>query len=312
MTLKSKLALLLLTSISYFSTNAQESALKVSHRINSDKSVDFDYEKTDPGTYTVLMKFNELSNSSVNRDLQITAKYYSGRLTSLRPDNKDLGIGFSYSTSFIRGKLKPKYDPNFLYLLPYKKNAKVKALESYYVNSVYFGNTEPEDWKAYRLFSAQQDTVTAIRKGIVVDIKDLYDTDESGGISYTSKTNDLIIEHTDGTLAVYRGFKKGSIALKVGQTVLPGTTLGINTRSNGNKLFGINIMVYYLKSADFESAKNKNLSNAKSLYGFITPHFNTAENADAILVLNQEYTSSGNVEVFKKELSKKEMIAELK
>lgn len=312
MSFKSKLALLLLTSISYFSTNAQESTLKVSHRVNSDKSIDFDYEKTDPGTYTVLMKFNELSNSSTNRDLQITAKYYSGRLTSLRPDNKDLGIGFSYSTTYIRGKLNPKYNPNFLYLLPYKKNTKVKASESYYVNSVYFGSTEPEDWKAYRFFSVNQDTVTAIRKGIVVELKDLYDTDESGGITYTSKTNDLIIEHTDGTLAVYRGFKKGSISLKIGQTVLPGAPLGINTRSNGNKLYGISIMVYYLKSADFESAKNKNLSNTKSLYGFITPHFSTTENADVILVPNQEYTSSGNYEVFKKELSKKEMSAELK
>lgn len=312
MNINIKAVFILLTLISCFSANAQEQALKVSYRVNSDKSVDFEYLKTDPGTYTVSLQFKELSNSLSNKDLQMSAKYYSGRLLSLRPDKKDLAIGFSYSVNFIRGKLKPKYSPEFIYLLPYKKDTKVKVSELFHVGSVYFGNQQPDDWKAYRFFSEQQDTVTAIRKGIVVEVKDLYETNEPGEISYTSKTNDLIIEHADGTLAAYKGFKNGSIKVVTGQTVLPGASLGVNSKSNGKSAYGINVMIYYLKSADFESVRNKNLTNSKSLYGFITPHFITAEQADGILVPNQEYTSTLNLDVFKKELSKKEVSASLK
>lgn len=295
----------------YFSIakiSAQESQIKVNYKVNdANKNVEFSYEKTDPGTYTVRVKLNRLTNTSTPDQQDFSVKGLYGGLLTLRPDNKEQGIGFSYTYSYIRGKLKPKYDADFVYTLPCKRGSKVRVAESGFIGAMYFGNTTPEDWKFYRFYTPNEDTVTAARKGMVVEIKDVYQTDATDDMAFTSKTNDITIEHADGTLGVYRGFKKGSIAVKVGQTVIPGNTLGLNSRYNANSQFNIAFTVMYLKSMDFEGVKS--LQNAKSLYGFVTPHFSTAENPNLVLTAQKDYTAADTPDIIKKEFSKKELKA---
>ncbi|RZM28573.1 MAG: hypothetical protein EOO88_08370 [Pedobacter sp.] len=285
---------------------AQQPAVTVKYTVNPNKSVTFDYVKTDPGTYTVALKLSNLTNAYASETSNLTAGFYSGRLLNLEPTNKDQGIGFSYTYSYIRGKLKPKFNADFIYVLPCKNGSKVKVMESTFLNATYFGNTAPDDWKVYRFGTAQEDTVTAIRKGIVVDIKDVAETNIAEGVQYSSRINELTIEHADGTIATYKHFKKGSFVVKVGQTVYPGTPLGVNAKNNANGMFGVTIMVAYLKSADFEAARAQNVQNSKSMYGFVNPHFYTAEGADVALVSQKEYTAASTPEVVKKEMSKKE------
>ncbi|RYE58633.1 MAG: hypothetical protein EOP48_03125, partial [Sphingobacteriales bacterium] len=164
----------------------------------------------------------------------------------------------------------------------------------------------PEDWKSYRFYTTEQDTVTAIRKGVVVEIKDLYETTEGDGVAYTSKTNELIIEHGDGTLATYRGFKKGSFKVKIGQTVFPGTSLGVNSKYDKNGRYNVSVMITYLKSADFEN-KSTSLSKSKSFYGFITPHFMTEVSPNEVLASQKTYQATSTPDVVQKEMSKKEI-----
>ena len=292
-------------SLGVLTVSAQESAIKFSSKTNSDKSVELSYEKQDPGTYTVLLRFRELTNTDASSEQDITIKGYSGNLLTLKPQNTGQGIGYSYASTYIRGKFEPKYDANFIYTLPYKSGVKAMVSESGFVGARYFGNTTPDDWKVYRFYTKVEDTVTAVRKGIVVDIKDLHENNVSDGVAYTSKSNDMIIEHADGTLATYRGFKKGSFVVEVGQTVFPGTALGLNSKNNSNSGFNISLMLTYLKSKEID--RSRTIQNSKSLYGFITPHFATAENADVILESRKEYNASIPAEVFKKELTKKEM-----
>jgi len=300
-------AVLSLATCSVLNVFAQESALRLSNRVNGDKSVALEFQKSDPGSYTVVLKFNSISNAMDPGNRKFEAKNYSGTITTLTPSNKEQGVGYSYNYSFIRGKLNPKYDAAFIYVLPAKSGSKIKVAESSFVNATYFGNTTPDDWKVYRFYTAQEDTVTAIRKGVVVEVKNLYDTDMADGVFFTSKTNELIIEHADGTLATYRGMKKDSFAVKVGQTVYPGTALGVNTKSNGSNSYNISILLTYLKSADFESVKNQTMGTSKSLYGFITPHFCAEGNADLILTPQQDYTVALTPDVLKKEFTKKEL-----
>lgn len=229
-------------------------------------------------------------------------KHSGDNFLTLTPTNKDQGIGFSYSYSYIRGELNPKYSPLFLYALPYAKGKKVRAIESSFLNATYFGSTTPDDWKVYRFITEQIDTVTAIRKGIVVNVSDLYDEDNKD-IKYTNKVNSVVIEHADGTLATYKGFKKG-IFVKEGQIVFPGTALGMNSITNDR--YGISLMLTYLKSADIESA-GKNVKESKSLYGFITPYFCPTENANGILINQKYYTSAITPEIIQKEMTKKEI-----
>jgi hypothetical protein len=143
------------------------------------------------------------------------------------------------------------------------------------------------------------------RKGIVVDVKDLYETIGDDGVAYTSRTNELIVEHQDGTLATYRGFKKGSFTVKLGQTVFPGTSLGLNSKYDRNGRYNVSVMITYLKTADFE--KSTSLSKSKNYYGFITPHFMTADNANEVLVSQKIYMTSSTPEVVQKEMSKREL-----
>lgn len=227
----------------------------------------------------------------------------------MNPTNKEQGIGYSLSYSYIRGKLKPKYDPEFVYILPYKNGTKVEAAESGFANAQYFGSTTPADWKSYRFYTKTEDTITAVRKGTVVDLKDLYESESKEGISFTTMVNLLTIEHADGTLATYRGFKKGSFAIKVGDVVFPGTKLGVNSKSSATSPYNVSLMLYYLKSDDIESTKDKNVKTDKSLYGFITAKFHTAENPSLFLVPQQEYTVAASPEIIQKEFTKKELKA---
>ena len=297
----SKSILTLAIGITAFTAQAQEKELSISSKRNEDKSVVLTTEKTAPGTYTVVLNFRELSNTSNVGEPIYRVRNSGDNILTLTPTNPNQSIGLSYSYSYIRGELNPKYNKEFLYALPYAKGKKVRAVESGFLNAMYFGSTTPDDWKAYRFYTEQADTVTAIRKGIVVSVSDLYDEDTKD-LKYTSKVNTVIVEHADGTLATYRGFKKG-IFVKEGQTVFPGIALGINNITN--ERHGISLMITYLKSANFGS--NKNAKESKSLYGFITPYFCTTESANGILTSQKYYTSAITPEIIQKEMTKKEI-----
>lgn len=299
----SKSILTLLIGASTLNTNAQEKELTISSKRNEDKSITLTAEKNNPGTYTVVLDFRELTNSSSVGDPVYKVKHLSDNFLTLTPDNKNQGITYSYSYSYIRGELNPKFNPLFLYALPYGKEKKIRAVESGFLNATYFGATAPEDWKAYRFYTEEADTVTAIRKGIVVNVADIHDADTKD-IKYTSKVNTVIIEHADGTLATYKGFKKG-IFVKEGQTVFPGMALGINNITN--ERYGISLIITYLKSANFGSKKNTDPKASKSLYGFITPYFCTTENANGILTSQKYYSSAITPEIIQKEMTKKEI-----
>lgn len=302
-----KLQPLILTLFFYFiitTIYAQEDKLTVNTKINEDKSVSFTAEFTSPGTYTVILNFKELSNSNNVGDNTYKVKYNGQSFLTLKPSNKDQGIGYSFSYSYIRGELNPKYDKEFIYTLPYTTGKKVRVGESSFVNATYFGTTTPPDWKVYRFFTSQSDTVTAIRKGIVVSIKDIYDMDESGKQTYTSQVNEVIIEHADGSLATYRGFRKG-LYVKLAQVVFPGSPIGLSSNNSGNGQFNISLMLTHLKSVDF--AKKQEIKESKSMYGFITPYFYNLVNGKEILINNQNYFVVNSPEILQKEMTKKEL-----
>ncbi len=297
-----KSILFLSTALAFSTATAQQKEFIVKSKLNSDRSVAITAEKNSPGTYTVVLNFKELSNTSSVDDPVYKVKHSGDNFLTLTPDNKNQSIVYSYSYSYIRGELNPKYNPHFLYTLPYANGTKIRTVESTYMKTTYFGSTTPADWKSYRFSTEQQDTVTAVRKGLVVNVNDAYE--ENSDIKYTTKTNSIIIEHEDGTLATYRGFKKG-IFVKEGQTVFPSTPLGMN--SLGTKFYGISLMITYLKSAEFGGRKQPDDNQSKSFYGFITPYFCTAENANGILSSQKSYTAAITPEIIQKEMTKKEI-----
>lgn len=283
---------------------AQEAAVKLSSKRLDDKSVEINYEKTDPGSMTVQLKFRSLENSNSNRSV-FTAEGYAGVLTILKPVNRDQNISYSYVSRAIRGKLNPKVDRDFVYMLPYPNGTEVNVGEANFVGAKYFGNTEPSDWKVYQFSTATEQPVLAVRKGIVVEVMNAFDDSELDGASYTSKNNRIIVEHTDGTIATYGNLKREGISVKVGDLVFPGQEIARNL-NRGEKSFRIIFSVTYLKSGDLYQNQDRNITNSESYYGWITPNFLTSAGLQ-VLKRNEKYQSAISDEIITHEMSKREL-----
>ncbi|RZK55577.1 MAG: hypothetical protein EOO91_13835 [Pedobacter sp.] len=106
--MKNQLRLLVTLLLCQTIAFAQETAIKVSSKYNDNRSVTLSYEKDDPGTYTLVIDFKQLSNAAGAMQQSFTITGFGGSFLTLTPSNKDQNIGFSYSYRYIRGKLRPR------------------------------------------------------------------------------------------------------------------------------------------------------------------------------------------------------------
>lgn len=288
-----------------FSNNmfSQKKSIAIKTKKNKDKSVDFYYEKNVPGSYYLTIKFTSLENSGMNTFREVI-KYRSGHLFTLTPNDADKNIRFSYKTSWIRGVPNPKTDSLFTYTLPFKKGKHVVIHESNNVGEKYFGDQKPINWKSYIIYRKQADTVTSMRKGVVVKIRNKFTADTSVTKRYTSKTNSVLIEHEDGTFANYKGFKKDAFLVKLGQEVFPQTNLGVlDVFNNSYRLY---FSVSYLVIDKINSKEKNTVTNRKRQHAYITPYYYT-DSGSSQLVDKTKYKIMFDEEIFLKEFSKKEL-----
>ncbi len=283
---------------------AQEGSVKLSSERKPDHSVDIDFSKPGVGSYFVVINLKELSNCTAPNTQRATVSGYHGRVTTLKPTNPTKGIGYSYSYRYILGKENYKEHNNFVYLLPFKKDTKVKVYESSYLKSSFFGVNTPPTWKCYRFNTEEESTVTAARKGTVVLVKDIYDLDSLKSYAYKQDNNEITIEHADGSFARYSGFKRGSISVKEGQVVYPETVLGLNSKYSAERnTYSLSFMIFYLKSDLF---LNNDENKGTSYYGFVTPLIFTKK-GETILQPQQEYHADSTPAIVTQEMSKKEL-----
>ncbi len=292
--------LLLFNILTFHEALGQSNALQINYEERDNNNVDFYYEKTDPGSYTIWVQFQNLRNTSFS-PFPRTIKGYNGKAFTLIPRDKEIGISFSYNYTYIRGKLNPKVDKGFIYRLPFKKGVSTRVQKLGYLGKSLFGQSVPKNWISYQ-FSTDTDTVFALRKGIVIDIKDGYEIDTVS--SYTSKKNEISIEHSDGTIATYRGFVKGEIHVKVGDKVYPNTPLGSIKHHKSGYISKLRLMLYFLSDGSLDKGKT-NMQNYKSRYQFVEPLFLTSEGT-TLLSNNQNYNADYNEEIITAEMTKKE------
>ena len=292
--MKTNYLIILFTLFSHFSF-CQTRDLEVTFKQNDDNTVDFYYSKTEYGTYTVQVTFNRLENAYTQKFVG-TAKSKTGKLFTLKPINPKNGISFSYKYIYGLGEINPKINKSFVYLLPFKKGVE---LEMHLANNVYntlFKTENPKNWTAFVFNIEVLDTVVSIRKGLVINIKDQFETDTIS--DFNSNKNKITIEHPDGTFATYSGFAKNGIFVKPGQTVYPHTDLGILQSDGKFKRYFLYLTLYYL-SDEFVDGK----SPAKLTY--INPLFYSQE-ATEHLVIHKKYTSNITDEILFKEMTKRE------
>lgn len=303
---KSVLFILLFT-FQFSQINAQSS--KVTYQRNEDKSISFSFEKDQAGSSYVLLKFNSLTNASASLERK-QVKGFSGNLMLLRPIDEKKGISFSYRARFIRGTVRAKPDYDFKYILPFKNGNTVKVKNLNYLGKK-FGNKSPKNWRSFQFSPKVNDTVVAIRKGVVVTIKDGFKANTSGVYDYKSKANYIIIEHKDGTLARYSVLKANSFMVDVGDTVYPSTSLGIVGTYDTDDNVQLRLSVYYLddkiKDFEFDLGGNQTLANQVHLYNYVDPIFFVNAGSPVKLSPNNEYMGFSSEDLIKSEMSKREL-----
>ncbi|MBS1509282.1 MAG: M23 family metallopeptidase [Bacteroidetes bacterium] len=115
------------------------------------------------------------------------------------------------------GRVKPDFSP--VYTLPFAKGSKFLLIQAY--NSKMSHKNELSlDFKMHK-----GSKVCAARAGVVVATK--ADSDV-GGLKdeYLSQGNHIIIQHNDGSRAMYWHLQKDGVLVKVGDTVLQGQHIG--------------------------------------------------------------------------------------
>ena len=257
-------------------------AVEISHRRNSDNTIDFLYTKSKPGSYTVYYSFTNVKNTIFSDGVKkVVVKHDRGTLFKLRPSDPKRGISYKSSYNVQQGIIDPKFNEDFVYLLPFAEKTAVKLLNAKKIDSFAIEVTEKTDKIAYK-FQTKTPQVHVARKGEIIEI-----------FSAIGKKTRIKIEHNDGTLAVYSGFDNSEINVKEGQKVLPGKLLG-SLEKDKDELFTLYFGVIYKTRVD-----NKNKT------AYITPNFNVSEGVSR-LTKNKTYTASYSEDVFFQEFSKKE------
>ena len=296
------LLLLFIPLISFGQTNI----IDVDYVINNDNSVSFNYKKNVVGSYLVILEFSNLSNTRAQRRVSKILKNNSGSLfLKLKPINDENSIGFQYQTMYFKGSVNSKVNEDYPYILPFNKGDKITPRDLYSIENRYLNEEVPEGWKSYSFTFNEKKVVKAIRKGIVIEIKDTYTPDYSIEASFYSEQNSISIEHIDGTVATYKGFDKNTIQLKEGETVYPQTTLGQLVKYDKRDIYRLYLTLYSYTTKDNISLFSLNSSDDYGIT-YLTPKF-YVRNSQEILKDNIPYIVDFDEKTQFKEMRKKEI-----
>ena len=296
------LLLLFIPLISFGQTNI----IDVDYVINNDNSVSFNYKKNVVGSYLVILEFSNLSNTRAQRRVSKILKNNSGSLfLKLKPINDENSIGFQYRTMYFKGSVNSKVNEDYPYILPFNKGDKITPRDLYSIENRYLNEEVPEGWKSYSFTFNEKKVVKAIRKGIVIEIKDTYTPDYSIEASFYSEQNSISIEHIDGTVATYKGFDKNTIQLKEGETVYPQTTLGQLVKYDKRDIYRLYLTLYSYTTKDNISLFSLSSSDDYGIT-YLTPKF-YVRNSQEILKDNIPYIVDFDEKTQFKEMRKKEI-----
>ena len=280
---------------------SQNSDVEITYQKNTDNTIDFNFQKHVPGCFWVVVEFNQLENT--NRS---TYRGYvqgdSGKLLTLKPKDPNQGIGFSYSYIYHRGKVLHRLKNDFVYLLPFKNNIKTKIQKLGYLAQS-LGKGAPDSWTAFQFRTEKEEVVLAMRKGLVVKVVDEFISDTTKNCYFKDGVNEILIEHRDGTLARYSGFKRGTIKVKEGQIVFPQEELGLSGRYDSETDHKLQFCLYYLNTPYIN---NLNTEERKmNRFTYVNPLFHW-KNGESIILPNNDYVAEATEELIMKEFSRRE------
>jgi len=283
-------------------SSAQKKTLEVTYKKNNDKSYDFRYEKSVPGSFTIMVQFTNLTNARY-ASLPHVVKASGGLLFKLTPIDDTKGIGFSWKYRSYGAAIANRVDESFVYLLPFPDWTSLISQDASNVNQKYYGGEKSDSWQSYAL-TAEADSVLNMRKGVVVRVENDHAIDTES--YFTTSTNKIVIEHKDRTRAVYKGFSQHGIVVKPGDIVYPHTYLGSLATSEKDKKGTLMLHVYYLTQLNLDFKIKESSLTDKDDNAYLKPMFFT-ENGPMQLQSGESYKGDSNLEIIQEEMSKREI-----
>jgi len=197
--------------------------------------------------------------------------------------------------------MKPKINPEFVYLLPVGsgKTTKAQPLEFLQVGSA----PKPKDYYALIFKVNAGDTIYAARRGIVYLVKDAANL-SGEGYTYSSKDGLIEIFHEDCSFGHYQVFDKSLV--KEGQQVEAGDPIAI---AGGEKYVSgahVRFYVYYNFEQKFDKKYNDG-TDVKNYWAYVPLVFYTQEEKAKMLTMNKEYTCEKPESIIIQEMSKREL-----
>jgi hypothetical protein len=130
-----------------------------------------------------------------------------------------------------------------------------------------------------------------------------YSPDLENIYSFYGEQNEIMIEHNDGSVAVYKGFDN-NINVRLGELIYPQSKLGELAQYDKRGLYRL-----YLNLYSYKTKKGKTLFNIKNSdieIVYITPKFFINENIE-VLKNMQSYIVNFTDKVLFKEMRKREI-----
>jgi len=142
----------------------------------------------------------------------------------------------------------------------------------------------------------------AVRRGLVVEVVDEFIADTTKDYTFKRTVNKVLIEHKDGTLARYTGFKGGSIKVKPGQYVYPQEELGYSGKYDAGKGYQLHFYIYYLNTKKIDNLSEKEKMNR---YAYLDPCFHW-KGGESKIVPENDYVAESTEELIMQEFSRRE------
>lgn len=245
-----------------------------------------------PKTVTIIMVFDRFNGVVSSEKLPLIKAIGSGEtkwlfwlkpVTTAAPD-------YNYNLYHYEGHANPIIK-DFSYSLPFGKGLSVNVESAEYSPySMYYD--KQDQFFGLNFSIPEREIIHAARGGKVTLIEDGYDKGD--------KHNRITIEHRDGTIANYIGFKKNTIRVSIGEEILMGAPLA---EAQGPSDDGIQLLftVSYLK---VEPKNDKSPAEWGSLV-YYKPEFQTEE-GKGLLENGNEYTCVRNPKLITQDMTKKE------
>lgn len=260
----------LLVLFAGLSATAQNKGIKLTEIIDADNMLHITAEPVGYGSFTLWLTVSETNNVSKSPTMpyEITRTIASKKeVLSFKPENTDKPAKAEYTYDWLNGKVNALPDLGFIYRIPVA-NGKQTIVRSVTPAQADMGRNNTSNFRVWQFSAEPGEPVFAVRKGVVIRAED-NGRDESGDDDWAGALT--VIEHADGTQAIYTGLKGGSLSVKEGNTVLPSQRIG-----SAGKFFdstkGVRVGIY-----SYISNRNKGAyPNMKVQNDFINPLYCTS------------------------------------